>query len=52
MMGMMPNIMGGPMGYGPMMGDPSMMMMGPMGFNQVNPSVEMGNLQFCYFENS
>ena len=42
MMGMMPNMMGGPMGYGSMMGamsgDPSMMMMGPMGnmgFNQV-----------------
>ena len=42
MMGMMPNMMGGPMGYGPMMGamsgDPNMMMMGPMGnmgFNQV-----------------
>ena len=34
----------GPMGFGPMMGgmapnDPNMMMMGPMGFNQVTPQM-------------
>ena len=52
MMGMMPNMMGGPMGYGPMMGtmsgDPNMMMMGPMGnmgFNQVK------SLQFIHHHN-
>ena len=43
MMGGPGSMMGGPLGFGPMMGDPSsMMMMGPMGFNQVK--LEM----FCF----
>ena len=53
MMGMMPNMMGGPMGYGPMMGpmsgDPNMMMMGSMGnmgFNQVSKDLSFPDV-FC-----
>ena len=54
MMGMMPNMMGGPIGYGPMMGpmsgDPNMLMMGPMGnmgFNQVR-TIRIVSFQCLY----